>query len=56
MWSIRDPELYGAMMPTVVMPELTMLDSAKSMSLYLPPYGSDARVLLLVSSPNLEPS
>ena len=52
MWSISDPDVYGATMPIVVIPELAMLESAKSMSLYLPPYGTDASVLSSVSSPN----
>ncbi len=35
---------------TDVMPELTMFDRAKSMSRYLPAYGTDAIVRLRVSS------
>ena len=51
-WSISDPELYGVMTPTVLMPEFTRFESEKSMSLYLPQKGSEASVLSFVRPRN----
>ena len=40
-------------MPTVSMPEFTIFESGKSISLYLPPKGIEPRVLILDNSGTL---
>ena len=49
-YKMRGQAMFFVMMPTVVTPELTRLDSAKSISLYLPPNGREPIVLRLDNS------
>ena len=55
MYSLSSSGWYCVRIPTVSMPELTQLESGKSMMRYLPPNGTAGFASFLVRAYNLEP-